>query len=190
MKFLWGLAILIVGVLWIVLFTLIPGLFHYFLTRKTRERLKTNASQELEDYRKFTDYGTPVRRRTESDEEFRRRELSVTQSGKLLDKIDKREQIITAISSLVGIALLIWPMSGVLFKSETETRYVVSEWHLNETSNEIEQIKSGERSDFTIIVDVEERKVRRVLGIKFTDEQWHTIELGKNIVVSDEKSIR
>lgn len=190
---LWWLAVIFISGLWLLLCMAIPVSIYYCLTRKERKDLEERANIEYGEIKRHAGYETPIRRRDELDVDYKKRELMVTKSGQKLNALDRRECIVAWISLFVGLVLLVLPMKNLLFTRTTETRYVIGEARLHELSYEIEDVKSGKTSNFGIVANVEQRRIRRILGVPLTDEQWHTIETSRTekfIVVTQRETIR
>lgn len=190
---LWWIVVVIVSALWLLLCMLVPVTIHYVFTHQERKKLESRAKIEYSELKHHMGYETPMRRYDESDDEFRKRELMVTKSGQKLGKLERRETVITWTSIFIGLVLLVGPMRNVLFTRTTETRHIIGEARLKELSSEIEDVKSGKNNQFGIISDIEEKAIRRVLGIRFTDEKWHPVGTSvteEYIVVHQGETIR
>lgn len=190
---LWWFAVIFISILWLLLCMAVPVVIYYGFTRRERKDLEERANIEYAELKRHAGYESPARRREESDVDYRKRKLLVTKSGQKLNKLERRERVITWIALFVGIVLLFMPMRNLMFARSTETRYVINEARLYELSYELEDVRSGKTSNFGIVANVEQKQIRRIFGVPLTDEQWHTVETSRTeeyIVLGQEEITR
>ncbi len=164
-------SIIIFGSFWILACALIPAIVYFFVTKGKRKTLEWDAENEVTELEKNQDYHTIARQRSrESNDDFKKRRYSVTKAGQKLSKMESVDHWLMVIGALVGVILL---FSVQFIDSRVETRGVLEKGKIAEFSTKLDEIEVGKKNSFDLTYRVEKKTIRRLLGIHFTDEEWH-----------------